>query len=305
MLRRAWFAAAGAAFCLLASHALAIDIAELWNFSDPAASERVFRDELARATGDLRLELLTQIARTYGLRQRFDEAHALLDAIEPQLNDAGPAPRVRHLLERGRTYRSSGKPERARPLFIDAWNIAQAGRLDGLAVDAAHMVALVEAKTEDQLAWNQRALALAETSAQSYAQSWKASLHNNIGWSLHDAGRFEEALQNFLAALREQERRQRVAGTRIAKWAVARCLRSLKRLDEALSIQRALEAEFAAANETDGYVFEELAELLDAMGRQDDAQAYFRRAAAELGKDDWFVRNEGARLERLRTKGGS
>ncbi len=301
---RAWLAAVGVALSVYASTARSTDIAELWNFNDPAASERVFRDQLKSATGDLRLELLTQIARTYGLRSRFDEAHQLLDEIEPQLKDAGGAPRVRQSLERGRTFRSSGKPDQARPLFVAAWDLAQSSRLDGLAVDAAHMVALVEANTEDQLAWNQRALALAERSSEPYAQSWKASLYNNIGWSLHDAGRFDEALRNFEAAQREHERLKRVAGTRVARWAVARCLRSLNRLDEALKIQRTLEAEFAAANEADGYVFEELAELLDAMGKPDEAKAYFRRAADELGKDGWFVKSESARLERLRTKGG-
>jgi tetratricopeptide (TPR) repeat protein len=299
---RAWLAAVGAAVTVLAMPAPAREIHELWDFDDPAASERTFRAELKSAHGDLRLELLTQIARTYGLRSRFDDAHRLLDEIEPQLQDAGPAPRVRYLLERGRTFRSSGAPERARPLFIDAWELARASGLDGLAVDAAHMLALVEAKTDDQLAWNRRALALAERSTQPYAQGWKASLYNNIGWSLHDAGRHEDAPAQFESALRERRRRGRPAETRFARWAVARCLRWLARFDEALRIQRALEAEFAASDRSDGYVFEELAELLEATGKPGEAKAYFARAAAELGKDEWFVNHERARLARLRAK---
>ncbi len=296
--------AAVAAVSFLALPAQAREIHELWNFGDPAASERTFRDELKHAQGDVRLELLTQVARTYSLRGRFDDAHRLLDEIEPQLKDAGRAPRVRLLLERGRTFRSSGAPDRARPLFIEAWQLARSSGLDGLAVDAAHMVALVETKTADQLEWNRRALALAEQSTQPYAQGWKASLYNNIGWSLHEAGRYDEALAQFEAALRERQRRRQVTEIRFARWAVARCLRSLQRYDEALAIQRALEAEFAASNETDGYVFEELAELLDATGKPGEAKAYFARAAAELGKDDWFVKNERARLQRLRAKAG-
>lgn len=299
---RAILAALGAALTLLAAHARATEIHELWNFGDPAASEKIFRDRLVSASGDLRLELLTQIARTYSLRGRFEDAHKLLDQIEPQLKDAGPAPRVRFLLERGRTFRSSGAADRARPLFVDAWQLALASGLDGLAVDAAHMVALVEPRTEDQLAWNQRALDLALTSPQPYARSWKGSLYNNIGWTLHDAGRFEEALANFQSALREREAQG--TDTRVARWAVARCLRSLGRYHEALRMQRALESEFAAAHETDGYVFEELAELLDAMGRPGEARPYFRRAADELGKDREFATHERARLDRLRAKAG-
>jgi len=297
--------AIGAALSGLAMPAPATDLSELWNFSDPAASERVFRERLASADGDFRLELLTQIARTYSLRSRFDDAHRLLDEIEPQVKEAGPAPRVRLRLERGRTLRSSGEPALARPLFLDAWKLAQASGLDGLAVDAAHMVALVEPKTEDQLDWNQRALALAERSFEPYAQSWKGSLYNNIGWTLHEAGRYEEALRKFEAALREQESRKRLTEIRIARWAVARCLRSLRRYDEALTIQRSLEAELAAAQERDGYVYEELAELLEAMGKPEEAKPYFRRAADELGKDSWFANHERTRLERLRVKGDS
>jgi tetratricopeptide (TPR) repeat protein len=84
---------------------------------------------------------------------------------------------------------------------------------------------------------------------------------------------------------------------------VARCLRSLGRFDEALAIQRALEKEWAAAGSADGYVFEELAELLEATGGGDEAKPYFRRAAEELGKDAWLAKNEPQRLVRLREKG--
>lgn len=302
-MRTVWRAAVFAIhFALASAHAKSVDIPSLWNFDDPAASEQTFRSQLATATGDLRLELLTQIARTYGLRRRFDDAHRLLDELEPQMQAAGAAPRVRQLLERGRTWRSSGKPDAARPLFLAAWNLARTGGLDGLAVDAAHMVALVEPQTDDQLAWNRRALDLAERSSEPYARNWKASLYNNIGWTLHDAGRFEEALKYFEAAVPEREARQQVNEVRLAKWAVARCLRSLKRFDDAMTFQRALEREYAATGRADGYVLEEIAELLDTIGTKSEAIAYFKRAVEELGKDEWFVRNEGKRLARLREK---
>src|SRR5688500_5671859 len=82
----------------------ATTIVQLWNFSDPAASELRFRDALAGAQGDLGLELETQIARTYSLRKRFADAHAALDAVEARLAGAGARPRLRYLLERGRSF---------------------------------------------------------------------------------------------------------------------------------------------------------------------------------------------------------
>ena len=112
-----------------------MDVSPYWNFSDPAASEAALRKALATvANSDDELSLETQIARTYGLRSRFDAAHALLDRIEPRLASAGAEPRVRYLLERGRTLRSSKAPERARPLFVEAADRAHAAGLDALEV---------------------------------------------------------------------------------------------------------------------------------------------------------------------------
>lgn len=295
-------AATAALSAAVFSCAHAMDIESTWDFSDPQASEQRFEAALATADANLRLQLLTQIARTYSLRRRFDDAHRVLDAVEPLLDGAAPVVRVRYLLERGRTLRSSGQPAAARPLFVDAWQLARARGLDGLAVDAAHMVALVEQAPAAQLEWNERALDLARSSAQPYARQWQASLHNNIGWSLHDAGRYEQALMHLQAALRERERQGKAEATRIARWAVARCLRSLGRHDEALGIQRALEVELAAAGKTDGFVFEELAELLALSGRSDEARGYFRRAADELAKDVNFVAGNRERLARLRER---
>jgi hypothetical protein len=94
------------------------DFDAMWDYNQPAQTERAFR-EVLRQTEDAadaayRAELLTQIARTLGLQRRFDEAHALLDQVEPMLAGGGmDVPRVRWLLERGRTLNSSGLPERA------------------------------------------------------------------------------------------------------------------------------------------------------------------------------------------------
>src|SRR5688572_30750200 len=104
--------------CALLGYAAGVQaasIVQLWNFADPAGSERRFRDALAGAQGDLRLELETQIARSYSLRKRFADAHAALDRLEPQLAGAGARPRVRYLLERGRTFNSAGDKAAAGP----------------------------------------------------------------------------------------------------------------------------------------------------------------------------------------------
>ena len=281
-----------------------IDIDSFWEYTDPAASEERFRAALSSAQGDVRLELLTQIARALSLQQRFDEAHEVLDDVERQLPKAGPRPHVRYLLERGRTFNSSGEKEKARALFIEAWRQARAAHLEGLAVDAAHMVAITYGGTPEAFDWNQRGLAIARVSQDPKARSLIPAMLNNSAWDLHDAGRFNEALPLFEEAQAEWIARSKPEQIQIARWAVARCLRSLGRHDEALTIQHILEAEHAAADSADGYVFEEIAENLGALGKMDEARPYFEKAFEELKKDKWFVENKAARLANLKTRAG-
>lgn len=277
-----------------------MDVSPYWNFDDPAASEAAFRQALVeRPSGDDGLVLQTQIARTFGLRSRFAEAHALLDTLEPQLAGAGAEPRVRWLLERGRTFRSSKQPDRARPLFVEAAERAHAARLEALEVDALHMIALVETAPQAQLQWNRKALALAAAAADPAARNWDASLANNIGMSLHDAGRYDEALASFRTALAARERIDNAGRTRVAHWMIAWTLRSLGRHDEALAILRRLEAEYSEAGKPDGHVFEEIGENLLAQRQAEASRPYFARAWQVLSADTSLGRPDDARLARL------
>ncbi len=235
--RTARIAAALFAFGFAAASALArVDIDSLWEYGDPAASEARFRAELGRAKGDDRLELLTQIARTYSLRNRFTQAHRILDRVQARLAHAGPRPRVRYLLERGRTFNSDGEPERARPFFLEAFERARKAKEVGLAVDAAHMVALTWSGTKRGLHWNRRGLALARASPDAKAQGLIPALLNNSAWDLYGLHRYPEALRAFERAKREWSRRGGPEQVAIAMWSVAHCLRALGREPEALAI---------------------------------------------------------------------
>ncbi len=273
------------------------DFDRLWNYDQPDQSERDFRALLPLADLGAELELLTQIARAQGLQAKFTEGHATLDEVERRLNAETETARVRCLLERGRLFNSSGSAEKARPLFEQAWELARQIGAMGCAVDAAHMLGIVDAP---ELTWNLKALELAETSSDERARRWRASLYNNVGWSYHDRGEFDAALAAFAKALRLREEQGDAKLIRIARWAVARVLRSLLRLDEALAIQRDLAAQERREGKTDGYVEEELGEVLLALGRADEARPHFARAYAELSLDEWLAEREAPRLERLR-----
>jgi len=259
----------------------AVDVDALWNFADPAASEARFREALGSATGDDALVLRTQIARTFGLRGRFDDAHRELDAIEPALAAAGMEPRVRAWLERGRTLRSAGKPLEGRPLFMRAYVTADAARLERLAADALHMIALAEPALDERIAWNRRTIDYARRATDARAQGWQAAALNNIGSDLREAGRLEESLAAFREAQAAYERIGRAQSLFVARWQVGNVLRLLGRTDEALAMQTALERDMAAAGAPDPYVYDELA-LLQAARGQADAAALARRRAAEL-----------------------
>lgn len=252
------------------THAMTIDLDSLWDYGQPQASEQRFRAALAGASGDDALILQTQIARSYGLRRDFAQAQALLREIEPQLAGAGAEARVRWALEWGRSLVSAAHPpptptpaarQAARAAYERALREARAARLDALAVDALHMLALVETEPAEQTRWNREALAVAAASAQPAARRWEASLRNNLGLALHGQGRYEEALAEFERALALREQRGDAEAIRVARWMVAWTLRALGRSDEALALQLRLEREGDTAGAPDPFVFEEL-ELL-------------------------------------------
>jgi len=281
------------------------DIAELWDFDRPDVSEERFRAALGAATGSNALVLRTQLARALGLQRRFDEALAELDAVP---DNGDPLVRTYRELERGRVLNSGGDPDGARAHFLTALAEAEAAGLDHLAADAAHMMAIVE-PGEAQLPWAERALAIAEASADPRARRWIGSVSHNLGWTLHGLGRHEEALAVWRRALtfreeqfREEQSREKqgdAGALHIAQWTVARGLRSLGRYEEALAIQRDL----AGRVDSDGYVREELGELLLALGRPDEARPHFAAAYAMLSQDEWLAADEPDRLARLAALG--
>jgi tetratricopeptide (TPR) repeat protein len=275
-------------FAATAWTAMAIDLNPLWNFDDPGQSEQRFRAALATATGDDAIILQTQIARSYGLRGDFAKAREILKGLEPQLLAAGAEARTRHSLELGRTYASAAHPpetqtsaakEQAREAYQRAYEVAKRGELDGLAVDALHMLAFVDTEPADQLKWGQQALAIAQASSQPAAKKWEASLRNNIGYALHQLGRYDEALDQFKQAVVLREKGEDAQATRIAHWMVGWTLRALNRTDEALEIQLRLEREREAAGAPSPYVFEELELLYRTKGDRERADHY-----AELKK---------------------
>lgn len=275
----------------------------LWDFNDPAASEARFRDEMARHPPHSRaaIEAATQVARAQALQRHFAQNDATLDAVEQTLASQPARIRVRYLLERGRRQNSSGHAGEAVVWFEQALAASAKDDLPGASyyrVDALHMLAIA-ASPERRLDWHRQALAAANAASDQRTRGWRGSLLHNLGWTLHDRGEFAGALDYWRQALAEREAAHDVPRTRIARWTVARGLRSLGKLDEAEAMQRALAAELDAAKAPDGYVFEELAEIAVARGDRAAAQPWAAKAFALLGEDEDLRANDAARLARL------
>ncbi|MBX3118057.1 MAG: tetratricopeptide repeat protein [Fimbriimonadaceae bacterium] len=280
------------------------DLDSLWTFENPKASEQRFRDLIAEfepgmdepSVSDFVLEAKTQLARSIGLQRRYDEAHKVLDEVEPHATEDRPRLRVRYLLERGRVFNSSGKKQESHSIFMHAWGLASSvSGIDGLAVDAAHMLGIVE-PGDKGLEWNERALELASKSPDPKAQKWMASLYNNIGWTYFEREEYGLALDSFHKAVPLRREEGNAMKLRHARYAVAKTLRFLGDYTTALQMARDL----AAEDETDGYAHEEIGENMVALGMSGASKPHFKAAYKILSQDEYIFYNEFERLTHLK-----
>lgn len=260
------------------------DIDSLWDFQDPGGSEARFREALSTEPDNL--EARTQLARSFGLQKRFEEAHKELDTVEAGLQPGSSRLRVRYLLERGRALNSSGQPEEALPLFREAVAVAEEAGEPGFEIDAMHMVAIAD--PDRSLETNLEAIAKAEASTDERARKWLASLHNNAGWSYFSQKDTEKALEHFQKAVPLRETMGNLANLVSAKWCVARALRELGRPTEALHLLREMEPDATS----DPFVFQELAFCNDDLGSRDVAMPAASKALELFARPEW----EGACL---------
>ena len=275
----------------------------VWNYGDPAGTEAKFRALLpqAQASGDegYELELLTQIARTQGLQGEFRAAHATLDEVESRLRNVDlPVVNVRYLLERGRVFNSSGNPDVALPLFVQAAERAERNHHWRYAIDAVHMVAIAEPSLERQVEWSRRGIAMVLDHPDQ--RGWLFALYNNLGETFLKLKRYDDALacfRNYVALNVERGQEPDMFATKD----IARCLRLLGDANEALATIEPVHAKVAAEGQRDGWISEEYAECLLANGKATEARQHFAVALELLGSDPWVLEHEPAKLERLKS----
>lgn len=245
-----------------------MDISSLWDFDDAQGSLARF-DAAATVADEPDASILrTQQARALGLLDRFAEGHELLDSLTSTDDEV----RARVLLERGRLFRSAANSvdgsgamlELAQEAFEQAAAATGQAASDvtaGLHLDALHMLALLPDDPTDQVAATRRALEAVRASHFPSARRWEASLLNNLGMALHDAGDDQAALEVFIQAVEVRRGQGQRRPLQIALWCQGWALRLVGRTDEARALQLALREELLADGIDDRHVAEEL-ELL-------------------------------------------
>jgi len=262
----------------------------LWTIDNPDKGYNQLRralDEFPESADELR----TQIARSLGLLGRFSEAWEEIGKVS---KEPSTVVQVRVELESGRLKNTSRNRNESQPHFLRALALAERGHFDYYAVDAAHMMGIVS-EEQESVRWHEKALQLAANSKDERARKWKGSLLNNLGWAYFDLGDFKLALSIFESAVDYQRTTGQPVRIRLARWTVARCLRALGRYDESVAIQSDL-----IQYPEQGYVSEELGELLLVLGRPDEAKPRLKRAYELLTLSLASDPGQAARLARLK-----
>jgi hypothetical protein len=225
-----------------------------------------------------------RIALTQAMQGRHDEASRTLCLAEAMPGATQPAAAICLLMEQARLLHQAEKATDACPLFIRAFHFARQHSMDGLAVDAAHMVAITAAEPDAQVRWNETALDLARNSADPKATAWISVLHNNLAQAFIADSQFTAALNAFNSCRELALAENNSIVERGARWGIARALRSLGQTTEALAMQQQVLSEYNQLEETGalpvelirmgrGLVHEELAQLCSTEAPNHAAQA--------------------------------
>jgi len=181
------------------------------------------------------LQILSQIALTQAMQQKFTEAHKTIDTAEGLLTNEYPLAQVRILLERGRVFHQSDNIDAALPLFIKSYELSAYNHFDVHTVNAAHIVAIVIKDVDEKIKWNKMAIELASNTKDKHVEAWLGSLYNNLAQNYIESKQYNEAYKAFEQCKIQGQKSGHSIVIRGAKWGMARALRSLNSLDEALA----------------------------------------------------------------------
>ncbi|MGF1681720.1 hypothetical protein [Photobacterium minamisatsumaniensis] len=153
------------------------DYMALWNYDEPALTATTFFAMLNMASNSVDKtfysELLSQIARTFVMRESYDDARHFLGQAELYLENAEPRAEVYYLREKARLFTATDKPREVEELLIHSWQIANKEKYDQLAIETALDISeLKDLSLAKKIDWQKKARALAGITIDPRAQKW-------------------------------------------------------------------------------------------------------------------------------------
>ncbi|MBY5947875.1 hypothetical protein [Photobacterium rosenbergii] len=155
------------------------DYMALWNEEEPELTASTYFSmlEMAASSVDKTFlsELLSQIGRTFLIREDLEQAKYYLAQAEGYLDDAEPRARAYFLREKARYYAYTEQQEQAKELLIKSWEISKQEQYDQLAIETAldlseNSIAMLNQEGRDH--WRQIAENLAASTKDERAKIW-------------------------------------------------------------------------------------------------------------------------------------
>jgi tetratricopeptide (TPR) repeat protein len=271
-----------------------MDPLDLWDFNDPAASLKRFRQLERDAIEESdKAFALTQVARALGLQGNYAEGRACLAEADRLLPALGKQ-RAQYWLELGRIENDEDNLSGALSCFQKSVALASNAHAEYQMVDAAHMIAIVVPK-EKQPERAEFALSLARKASNEKTRYWIGPIANNLGWTYMELGQPEKAVASFREALACRLAQKDQTPIRRARYALGCALRSSRQLDEAgVVLNEALEMGGSI-----GFIEEELAECLFLLGKTEQSKLLYQTAYDKLRTNTDLGKRAPERLSRL------
>ncbi len=225
-------------------------------------------------------EALSQMARMNLLLERKEEGREWLEKAADRASDSDPMGWSRFLGVKGRFEWKDNDLVKARETFDRMYVFCNTNALYARAVDAAHMIAIVSEKPEDQIEWGKLGIEAAEKTDN---EKWLGPLWNNLAGTYYDVKDFESALECYLKAREYHWRFSSEVAKLYADYHVGMTYRLLGKFDEAGKWLRPVLAwaERIENHSAIGQACEDLGEIAAARGDKTEALNLFKRARSE------------------------
>ena len=261
-----------------------------------------FKEALAVAEeegdGSLTIRSLSMIARSWLAQGNSEEGRPWLNRASKLASPEDPQGWAAVLGVRGRFEWKAKEYAKAEATFTEMYEYCLEREMHRLAIDAAHMVALV-GDVETKIEWALKAIKAAEAGGEETA-GWLGPIWNNLGWTYDGMGEADKALEALLKARKHHYENGNDLSKVVADIFVGIAQRKAGKLEEAMETIKAAQArveQLAGENpdnkeyiERKGDCRRELGEHALLAGEREAALEHFRAARdllREAGAESW------------------